>query len=590
MDDILKNANLDPATQRNVEIWLRGVDENTKAEIERLLKENPKEIVEAFYTRLTFGTGGLRGVMGIGTNRMNIYTVGMATQGLVNYLKMQPAPSEGHSVFIGYDSRHNSRAFAEETAKVVAGNGMRAFLCQELRPTPFVSFGCRFKGCSAAVMITASHNPPQYNGYKVSWNDGGQVVPPHDTGIIAQVRAIENFSQVKKIPSLPHENIIWVGKDVDTAYINAVSGYQLYPDVNRRRGSELKIAYTSLHGAGIALVPDTLKAWGFPNVVYVADQIIPNGDFPTAKSPNPEEKAALALGIETMKQQGADILLATDPDGDRVGIAVMHQGRPTLLNGNQVACLCVHHVCEALQSQGRFPKNAGFVKTIATTELFKKIVDSYGGTCFDVLTGFKYIAEKIRQWEQEPNGYQYIFGGEESYGYLLGTHARDKDAVISCALISETALQAKLSGKTLVDQLYTIYEKYGVYDERLGAIKFEESKKGRELMAQGIQKLQHRTPKEILGVKVTIFEDYINAVKTTLATGKKEPILLPKTPAFLFWLSDGTKLLIRPSGTEPKIKVYCGVVQQDFESVPEALAACDKKAADYIDALRALVQ
>ncbi|MFQ5728850.1 MAG: phospho-sugar mutase, partial [Waddliaceae bacterium] len=405
---------LDEATQKNVNLWLEGdVDENSKDEIRKLLQENPKEVTDAFYTKLSFGTGGLRGIMGVGTNRMNRYTVRMATQGLANYLLKQPETGPHHAVFIGYDSRHRSRFFAEESAKVLAGNGIQVYLCTELRPTPLVSFGCRYKQCSAAIMITASHNPPKYNGYKVYWNDGGQVISPHDQAIIKETNGISDLSKVKAVDDLSHELITLVGKEVDEAYLETIRGYQHYPEENKQHGKDLKVIFTSLHGTGITLVPETLKEWGFTNLAYVESQIVPDGDFPTVKSPNPEERKALQLGIETLEKMDADLLIATDPDADRVGVAIKHEGEVHLLNGNQVACICLYHICEALTAQGRMPKKAGFVKTIATTELFKAIAEGYSGACFDVLTGFKYIAALIREWEQDPDGYRYIFGGEE---------------------------------------------------------------------------------------------------------------------------------------------------------------------------------
>lgn len=592
-NQIKNQIDFDPTTKKNVKTWLTGgYDPKTKAKILKLIHENPKEINDAFYTQLSFGTGGLRGIMGVGTNRMNQYTVRAATQGLANYLAKQPSPKKEHAVFIGYDSRHNSRFFAEESAKVLAGNGIRVYLFSELRPTPLVSFGCRQKNCSAGIMITASHNPPEYNGYKVYWGDGGQIVPPHDRGIIGEVEKITDMtdlSMVKVSEDLFHPLIECIENEIDHTYLDCVEKQQHYPEENKQHGNNLKIVYTSLHGVGITLVPETLKRWGFTNLYFVENQMTPDGDFPTVKSPNPEEKEALELGIEAVKKNDADILIATDPDGDRVGVAVKHEGAVHLLNGNQIACLCLYHVCEALTKQNRMPPKAAFVKTIGTTELFKTITDSYGATCFDVLTGFKYIAEKIHQWEQDPNDYQFVFGGEESYGYSLGTDVRDKDAIISSALICEVALREKLQGKTLIDLLYELYNKFGAHVEKLFSFKFEETKEGKEQMTQGMKRLRKTPPSTIGDIEIVSIEDYSTSIKTFLKSGKTEPLELPESDVLRFWLADGTKLMIRPSGTEPKIKIYCGVVINAYNSIDEALQNGENHASRIIEELKPLL-
>ncbi|NGX43413.1 MAG: Phosphoglucomutase [Chlamydiae bacterium] len=590
MTDSPKHISFDKTTQKHVDMWLQAdIDEETKATIRNNIQNDPQEVINAFYSQLSFGTGGLRGLMGIGTNRMNQYTIRMATQGLVNYLSKHPEPKHGHSVFIGYDCRNNSRFFAEETAKVLAGNEIRVFLCSELRPTPFVSFGCRYKHCSAAIMITASHNPPEYNGYKVYWSDGGQIVPPHDKGIIEEVRKIKDLSMVKSVNDLSSPLITIVDEDVDEAYLQAIGAYALYPEENRQFGQTLNVVYSSLHGTGITLVPDALKSWGFTNITIVEEQSVPNGNFPTVKSPNPEERSTLQLGIETLEKKQADLFIATDPDADRVGIVVNHMGEALMLNGNQIACLCLYHICEALTKQNRMPRKVAFIKTIATTELFKTIAETYGAACFDVLTGFKYIAELMNKWEEEPDGYHYVFGGEESYGYLLGTHARDKDAVISSALICEVALHAKRQGKTLIDVLYEIYQKFGVYFEKLVFIKFEESKEGKEQMVRGMKKLRDNPPREILGIPVDSMEDYQTSKRTHFGTGTSEALTLPKSDVLLFWLKDGSKLMIRPSGTEPKIKIYCSVKEEKFSEIPVMLKKCEEHTTDLLQALTNLL-
>lgn len=571
----------DSETKRNIDLWLNGqYDDATKAAIRKMVDEDPKEALDSFYSNLTFGTGGMRGIMGVGTNRMNVYTVRAATQGLANYICHQPKSTNVPAVFIGYDSRNNSRLFAEEAAKVLAGNGILVHLCPEIRPTPFVSFGVRFKKCISGIMITASHNPPEYNGYKVYWADGGQVVPPHDVGITDEALKITDPTMVKMAASLSDPLIQQVESRVDEEYLKQVAALQHYLKENDQKGSQLKIVYTSLHGTGITLVPKALKSWGFTNVSFVAPQIIPDGNFPTAKFPNPEEKAALKLGIDLMQESKSDILIATDPDADRVGVAIMHENNPITLTGNQMAAICLEHICEALSSQKRLPENAAFVKSIATTELFQAICDAYKRPCYNVLIGFKYIAEKIHEWELSPGSHQYIFGGEESYGYLLGTYTRDKDAVSSSALICEVALQAKLQGKTLVDKLHDLYRKYGIYQEKLASINFGETKEGKEQMKLGMQRLRDEGLKEINNVPVLVLEDYELSLRTDFRANKREKVSLPISNVLVYWLADGSKVMIRPSGTEPKVKIYCGTVEKQFSSIEEglknSLARCDE--------------
>jgi phosphomannomutase len=565
----------DSVTQKNINLWLEGqYDAEIKAYIRRLLKEDPTQIVDAFYTHLSFGTGGLRGLMGIGPNRINFYTIRAVTQGLANYIQQQPqAQNQVPAVCIGYDSRQYSQEFAQEAAKVLAGNGIQVYLFQGLRPTPLVSFACRYHHCTAAIMITASHNPPTYNGYKVYWADGGQVVSPHDQGIIAEVAKMSDLTRVQMVSSLSHPLIKEMRDEVDQAYIQAMIALQNHPKINKKEGSQLKIVYTSLHGAGITLVPQALHAWGFEAIAYVESQIIPDSTFSTIPSLNPEEPAALKMGIDRLLETEGDILIATDPDADRVGVVVRHQNQPVQLDGNQIAVLCLEHICAALSSQNRLPPRAAFIKTIGMTELFKVICDAYACSCFNVLTGFKYAAEKIREWEALPGGHQYIFGGEESYGYLLGTDVRDKDGVISSALICEVALHAKLKGKTLVDKLHDLYQKYGVYQESLLSLQFGETKEGKEQMALGMRRLRESKLTHFLDIPVVAIEDYLISTKFDLKSGKTEPLMFPVSDVLLYWLEDGTKLMIRPSGTEPKIKLYCGVCEKNFANIPEGIAS-----------------
>jgi phosphoglucomutase/phosphomannomutase len=581
----------DSTTQKNVDLWLEGpYDAAIKSQIQYLLKEDPKQIVDAFYTNLNFGTGGLRGLMGVGTNRMNFYTVRAATQGLANYIQKQPKEQKGaHAVIIGYDSRQNSREFAEETAKVLAGNQIQVYLFKELRPTPLVSFGCRFKKCTAAIMITASHNPPAYNGYKVFWSDGGQVVPPHDKGIIHEVNKITDPTMVKKTTSLSHPLITEIDCEVDDAYIHAMTKLQNYPNINCQEGHLLKVVYTSLHGAGISLVPKTLQAWGFPKLTYVTPQIVPDGSFPSVKSPNPEEPEALKMGIDLMLKTESDLLIATDPDADRMGVAVRHGNQAVLLNGNQIAVICLEHICTALNAQNRLNPRAAFIKTIATTELFQTICHEYNRPCFNVLTGFKYISEKIHQWENIPDGYEYIFGAEESYGYLLGNCVRDKDGVVSSALISEVALQAKLQGKTLVDKLYDLYRKYGVYQEELLSLNFGETKEGKEQMVLGMRLLRESRLEHIYNNPVVAIEDYLTSTKFYLKSDKIDHLNFPVSDVLLYWLEDGSKVLIRPSGTEPKVKLYCGVYEKEFTTIEEGIGTCLKRCNDILQFLKSML-
>ncbi|MDR3624275.1 MAG: phospho-sugar mutase [Chlamydiales bacterium] len=583
MDNSL--SSFDAATQKHINDWLEGpYDDATKAEIQRLLKESPKDLIEAFYTTLSFGTGGLRGVMGIGSNRMNIYTVTAATQGLANYINKQPKTQKEHSVLIGYDCRNNSKLFAEESAKVLAANGIKVYIYSALRPVPLVSFGCRLKKCLSAIMVTASHNPPEYNGYKVYWDDGAQVLPPHDIGIIEEVQKVTDPTQVK-FTQLPNDLVEIVHEEIDDAYIKAIKPLQCYPDQNKKQGPKLNIVYTSLYGAGITVVPKVLSDWGFSNLKFVDEQIVPNGDFPTTPSPNPEEKSALLLGIKKLQETSSDILVATDPDSDRMGVVAMHKGEPIIFNGNEIACICLEHILEALTKQNRLPINAAFIKTIVTSELFQSIADSYKKPCFNVLTGFKYIGELIKKWESDPNGYQYIYGGEESYGTLLGTNSRDKDAVIATALIAEVALNAKLQNLTLLDLLHNIYKKQGVFREKLISLTFP-GKEGIATMKALMENLRKTPPKTFNNIPIETIDDYKTSEKNHLLTGKQEKLTLPTSDVLVFWLQDKSRLVIRPSGTEPKIKLYGEVSSKTFSSVEEGVKACDAKVTTLLESLK----
>lgn len=584
----LKIKSMDETTKKNVALWLNGAyDAETKKTILDLLETNPQEIVDSFYTRLHFGTGGLRGIVGVGCNRMNVYTVMTATQGLANYIKKLAIVNP--SVLIGFDSRIHSRSFSEAAATVLAGNGIRAYLFKELRPTPLISFGCRYKKCTAAIIITASHNPPNYNGYKVYWSDGGQILPPHDKGILQEIYAIEDLKHINS-SSLQNPLIEEIDDELDEAYLNSIADLQHFPKENQKFGNSLKIVYTNLHGTGITLMPKTLASWGFTNVTLVNEQSIPDGNFPTVKYPNPEDPNALHLGVEQLKKMEADLLLANDPDADRLAIAVKHHDEIHLLNGNQVACLCLNHICEALSKKRSLPGKYAVIKTIGTTELFHAIASDYNIPCFNVLTGFKYIGGVIFEWEKSRQGYQFLFGGEESCGYLLGTQARDKDGIISGALISEVALQAKLHGKTLVDLLYDIYRKYGIYVEKLLSIDFQESKAGKEKIQKGMEELRQKCPTQLSGIPITAIEDYQNSISIDLKSDKKSKLDLPQSDVLLFWLEDGSKIMVRPSGTEPKVKVYCGVKKSIGTSIDHSKDESTKHAEALCESIRSLFE
>jgi phosphoglucomutase/phosphomannomutase len=575
---------IDPAIMDRVNTWLTGpYDESSKSEIRSLLQNNPEALVDAFYTDLTFGTGGLRALMGVGTNRLNAYTIQIATQSLANYLLAQKKCPL--SVLIGFDSRHHSKEFAEETARVFAGNGIHVYLLEELRPTPYISFACREKKCDAAVMITASHNPKEYNGYKVYWSDGAQVVPPHDTGIIAEGEKLSSITQVKRSTS-EDPLIEIVNSSLDVAYLKAIRPLQHFPEQNHKEGHTLQIAYTSFHGTGITMVPKALKDWGFTSIHTVDVQCIPDGDFPTLSFPNPEYKETLKLGIDKLISSHSDILFATDPDADRMGVVVMHNNAPTILTGNETAAICVEYLCEVMTEQDTLPKNGAFVTTIVTTELLKAIAEHYHQTCVEVLTGFKYIGEKIHLWETTPNSPHFIYGAEESYGFLLGTHARDKDAIIAACLLSEIALHKKKQGKTLVDLLHQIYQRYGFYREAQVSLPFHAGKAGMDAMQALMARLRAHLPQEIAGQSVLYVEDYLKATRTHLKTGKQEPLDLPTSDVLLFRLNDKSKVIIRPSGTEPKVKVYLSAFVKEAPSITDGLKICDAKIEHLTQALK----
>ena len=493
---------------QKAEKWLSGdYDDVTKEEIRRMMKDDRKGLVESFYKNLEFGTGGLRGIMGVGTNRMNAYTVAMATQGLANYIKLQFG-DEKLKVAIAYDSRNNSAEFADITARVFAANGFTVYLFDSLRPTPELSFAVRQLGCQSGVVITASHNPKEYNGYKAYWNDGAQVTAPHDTNIIGEVNKIESLDQVKWTGG--EENIVRIGKDLDRIYMDRLRTLMLSPEAVARH-ADLKIVYTPLHGTGGVLVPEFLREVGFRNVTVVPEQAVPDGNFPTVKSPNPEEQSALQMAIDLAVKEGAELVLATDPDADRVGIAVRNEkGEFVLLNGNQTAAILTYYLLTRWKELGKLDGKEFIVKTIVTSELLGRIAESFGVPYYNVLTGFKFIAEVIRREEGKT---RFIGGGEESYGFLVGDFVRDKDAVISCAMIAEAAAWAKeQQGLSLYALLKKIYVQYGFYKESLLSIT-KQGKDGQEAIRQMMTDLRANPPKSIQGSLVVEVRDYQEQVK-----------------------------------------------------------------------------
>lgn len=542
---------MDAAIQQKIDQWLNGnYEPSVKEEIKKLQTANPDELADAFYKNLEFGTGGLRGIMGIGTNRMNKYTIGMATQGYANYLKKCFGDVK---VAIAHDSRNNSRFFAETTANVFAANGIKVYLFEALRPTPELSFAIRHLGCQGGVVCTASHNPKEYNGYKAYWNDGSQLVPPHDKNVIIEVEKIASVDDVKW--SGGESNITLIGKEIDNAYMDMVKSLSVYPDVCAAQ-SDLKIVYTPIHGSGITLVPDVLKRFGFNNIHIVEEQAVPDGNFPTVVYPNPEETDAMSMGLAKAKKLDADILMGTDPDADRVAIGVKNnKGEWVLLNGNQTAMIAFNYMIEARKAKGIAQPNDMVIKTIVTTQMIDAIAKANKVACYNVLTGFKWIAEKIRELEGKEN---YIIGGEESFGLMIGDKIRDKDGVSAVALCCEMAAYEKSKGRSLYDKLLDLYLEYGFYKEALVNV-VKKGMNGAKEIAQMMEDFRANPPQTIDGKPVEQLLDYELQVGKNIATGESWKIELPKSNVLQFLLADGTSISARPSGTEPKIKFYFSV-------------------------------
>ncbi len=534
--------------------WLQGnYDLETKKQVEHLIKNDEKELIESFYRDLEFGTGGLRGIMGVGSNRMNIYTVGAATQGLSNYLKKNFPNLKQIKTAIAYDCRNNSRLFAQTAANIFSANGFKVYLFENLRPTPELSFTVRHFGCQAGLVITASHNPKEYNGYKAYWDDGGQVVQPHDKNIISEVEKIQNIDEILFTPI--KENIELIGEEIDRIYLEKIKKLSLSPD-SIARCKDMKIVYTPIHGTGVRLVPQILKLYGFESVTTIPEQDINDGNFPTVVSPNPENAEALEMALKKAAEIDAELVLATDPDADRVGIAVKNsKGDFVLLNGNQTASVLIYYLIKKRADAKLLQGNEYIVKTIVTTELIAAIAKKYHVEYFDVLTGFKYIAEIIKANEGSK---LFIGGGEESYGYLAGEFVRDKDAVMAAALIAEAAAWAKDNGKSFYDQLIDIYVEFGFYKENLVNV-VKKGKDGQEEIQKMMSEYRKNPPKTLAGAKVVEIKDYELQKCQNLETHTEAKIELPKSNVIQFFTETGDVVTVRPSGTEPKIKFYIGV-------------------------------
>jgi phosphoglucomutase len=549
----IKQGTMSEMIELNVQRWLSGnYDANTKQIIVDLQATNKEELQDSFYRNLEFGTGGLRGIMGVGTNRINKYTIGMATQGFSNYL-LKTYPNESIAVAIGHDSRNNSRFFAETTAQVFAANGIKVFLFEALRPTPELSFAIRQLKCKAGVVCTASHNPKEYNGYKAYWDDGGQLVPPHDKNVITEVESIQSVDEVKW--SGGEHNIHLMGEAMDQDYIKMLKSLSVYPEIIAQQ-QDLKIVYTPIHGTGITLVPKVLASFGFTNVTIVDEQATPDGNFPTVKYPNPEESETMSIGLAKAKAMDADILLGTDPDADRVGVGVKnHKGEWVLMNGNQTAVLAFAYMMEARRAKGIAAANDMVVTTIVTTEMINQVAKINEVNCYNVLTGFKWIAELVKEKEGKEN---YIIGGEESFGLMIGDQIRDKDAVSAVALLCEMAAYEKSKGKTLFDKMIELYIQYGFYYENLISIT-KKGMNGQQEIKDMMEGYRQSPPVTIDGEAVVTLLDYELQVGKNLQTGESWKLNLPKSNVLQFITAKGSKISARPSGTEPKIKFYFSV-------------------------------
>jgi phosphoglucomutase len=565
---------LEPSVLQKINQWLQGsYDEDTKTEIKKLLDDKSfTELTDSFYRDLEFGTGGLRGTMGPGSNRINKYTIGAATQGLANFLK-KTYPGEKIKVAIAHDSRNNSDYFAKITAEVFSANGIYVYFFKELRPTPELSFAIRHLGCKSGVMLTASHNPKEYNGYKAYGADGGQFVSPADKQVMEEVAKITSIDEVKF--ARVDENIEKIGEEIDKLYLDKITELSVSPEAIQRQ-SDLKIVFSPIHGTGITLVPPALERFGFKNVILVEEQIKPDGNFPTVVYPNPEEKEALTLALKKAQQIDADLVLATDPDADRVGIAVKNtDGEFVLLNGNQTGSLLINYLLTAWEEKGKLTGNEYIVKTIVTTYLIDEIAKAKNVSCYNTLTGFKYIGELMTKLDGRET---FIGGGEESYGYLIGDLVRDKDAVISAAFIAEMTAYYKDKGSSLFEAMLEMYEQYGFYKEKLVSVT-KKGKSGAEEIKAMMERFRTNTPSTLGGSKVVTLKDYELRKETDTTSGTSKELDFPKSDVLQFITEDGSIISARPSGTEPKIKFYCSVKGSlaDKSSFQEADKKLDEK-------------
>lgn len=552
---------MDENVKKNYEYWCTSpiFDDATKAEL-KSLEGNEDEIFDRFYRELEFGTGGLRGVIGAGTNRMNFYTVGKATQGLANFINKQGAAAKG--VAIAFDSRRMSPEFADTAACVLAANGIKAYIFDSLRPTPELSFALRTLGCTAGIVVTASHNPPEYNGYKVYWEDGAQITAPKDAQIIGEVNAIKDYAEIKKMTTEEAKAAGLyevIGKEIDDKYMEALKKLVLHPEAIKQMASSLKIVYTPLHGTGNVPVRRVLKELGFEQVTVVPEQELPDGNFPTVSYPNPEDKKAFALALDLAKKVDADLVLATDPDADRLGVYAKDTktGEYKVFTGNMSGMLICEYEMSQKKALGILPDNGALVTTIVSSNMAQAVAKEYGMKFIECLTGFKYIGEQIKFFEQTGSN-EYVFGFEESYGCLVGTHARDKDAVVAVMALCEAAAYYKTQGITLWDQMLNIYNKYGYYKEDLFTMTFKGAD-GAKKMQDMMDAYRKNTPKQVGAYKVLRLRDYKNDVITDLATGETVPTGLPKSNVLYFELENDAWFCVRPSGTEPKIKFYAGI-------------------------------
>ncbi len=584
---------MESSIQHEIDAWLNdpAIAEADKEEIRSLVAAgNEKELTDRFYRSLAFGTGGLRGVIGAGLNRMNVYTVGAAAQGLANYIAQQGEAAKASGMAIAHDCRRMSDVFARRTACVMAGNGIKAYLFSELRPTPELSFAIRHLGCTSGVVVTASHNPPEYNGFKAYWSDGVQVVPPHDKLIIEQVEAVGGFGNVQTMDFEEAQAkglIVMIDRDVDEAFLREAQQSCLSPELSREHGKDLKIVFTNLHGTGGTLIPEALRRRGFEQVIEVPEQAEPDGEFPTVESPNPEEGAALTLGIELAKKENASLVIGTDPDADRVGIAVRDDtGAFQLVTGNRIASLLTYYICEQLKAKGNFPRDAVLITTVVSGDMMKDIARAYGAEVIETLTGFKWIGERIEGFEQarvigKPSK-TYIFGAEESYGYMPATFTRDKDAVTSTAYIADVAAWAASQGKTLYELLNDLFAKFGYYHEGAKSITLK-GKEGADKIKAMMNALRTAPPSSIGATEVKTVADLMNGHIISKPGGEVVGRYdLPKADVVMFTLVDGTKVIARPSGTEPKIKFYV-LMRVETDNVSEAAAACEARIKTLVD-------